>query len=205
MIFEKTKIQNCIIPIPENYKDCLELIDSDYYRCTGKHGCFVKYLKMIILDPSFACLFWFRLCHYKGWAYFLCKIMRRHYLFKYGLDINDKAKVGYGLYLGHPFGIFVAPTAVIGNNVNLSQLDIIGTTGQRAAQIGNNVWIGPSVIIAEKKKIGNNSSIGAGSIVVTNIEDNCMAFGNPAVPSFDSNGEMIKNPYPLPKECMCNS
>ena len=45
--------------------------------------------------------------------------------------------------------------------------------------IGNNVWIGGSCIILPNVKIGDNSVIGAGSIVTKNIPDNVVAVGNP--------------------------
>ena len=46
--------------------------------------------------------------------------------------------------------------------------------------IGNNVWIGGSVTILPGVRIGNNTTIGAGSVVTKDIADNCVAVGNPA-------------------------
>ena len=46
--------------------------------------------------------------------------------------------------------------------------------------IGNNVWIGGSVVILPGVTIGNGVTIGAGSVVVKDIPDNCLAVGNPA-------------------------
>jgi acetyltransferase-like isoleucine patch superfamily enzyme len=48
--------------------------------------------------------------------------------------------------------------------------------------IGDNVWIGGSVTILPGVTIGNNVTIGAGSVVVRNIPDNCVAVGNPCKP-----------------------
>ncbi len=45
--------------------------------------------------------------------------------------------------------------------------------------IGNNVWIGGSAIIAAGVTIGDNCIIGAGSVVVKNIPANVVAVGNP--------------------------
>lgn len=45
--------------------------------------------------------------------------------------------------------------------------------------IGKNCWLGAGVIVIPGVKIGNNSVIGAGSIVTKNIPDNVVAFGNP--------------------------
>ena len=45
--------------------------------------------------------------------------------------------------------------------------------------IGDNVWIGGSVTILPGVTIGSNVTIGAGSIVVKDIPDGCVAVGNP--------------------------
>ena len=45
--------------------------------------------------------------------------------------------------------------------------------------IGDNVWIGGSVTILPGVTIGNNVTIGAGSVVVKDIPDGCVAVGNP--------------------------
>ena len=45
--------------------------------------------------------------------------------------------------------------------------------------IGNNVWIGGSVTILPGVKIGDNVTIGAGSVVTKDIPSNCVAISNP--------------------------
>ena len=46
-------------------------------------------------------------------------------------------------------------------------------------KIGNNVWIGTGAIILPGVTIGDNSIIGAGSVVTRDIPANCIAVGNP--------------------------
>jgi maltose O-acetyltransferase len=45
--------------------------------------------------------------------------------------------------------------------------------------IGDNVWIGAGTIVGPGVTIGNNTTIGAGSLVLTDIPANCLAFGQP--------------------------
>jgi acetyltransferase-like isoleucine patch superfamily enzyme len=47
-------------------------------------------------------------------------------------------------------------------------------------EIANNVWIGDSAIVCKGVSIGENSIVGAGSVVVNAIPSNCIAAGNPA-------------------------
>lgn len=50
----------------------------------------------------------------------------------------------------------------------------------KEVSIGNDCWIGGSVIILPGVKIGDNCVIGAGSVVTKDIPSNSVAFGNPA-------------------------
>lgn len=169
-----------VIPIPTSYHDCRKLIRSDYYRHTGKVDGWWNMFLFSIKEPAFAYSIWFRLSAYKGVFQILCKLMRRHYMKKYGLMIAPSTKVGWGLYIGHPCGIVINHTAVIGNNVNLSQFTTIGSNEIKAATIGNNVYIGPNVCIVDDVKIGNNVTRGAGAVVTHDIPDNEVFAGNPA-------------------------
>lgn len=67
-----------------------------------------------------------------------------------------------------------------GNNVNISQFLSIGSINRTPATIGDNIYIGPHVSIVEDVNIGSNSLIGAGSVVVKDIPENCTVVGNPA-------------------------
>ena len=46
--------------------------------------------------------------------------------------------------------------------------------------LGNNVWIGDGAKVCKGVTIGDNSVIGAGSIVTSDIPANSIAAGNPA-------------------------
>ena len=87
--------------------------------------------------------------------------------------------MGYGLFICYERPLIVNVTTVLGNNVNLSQFTTIGANGGRqAAVIGDNVYIGPNVCIIDHVKIGDNATIGAGSVVTKDIPDNATAVGN---------------------------
>lgn len=48
-------------------------------------------------------------------------------------------------------------------------------------EIGDDTWLGGGVIVCPGVKIGKRCIIAAGSVVVNDIPDDCMAAGNPAV------------------------
>lgn len=162
-------------------KEIWEYILSDFYRYSGYKGGVIKIILIALSarNHCFAYSFWLRLCMKRNIFYFIAKWMHYRLSRKYGIQISPKTKIGYGLYIGHGVGIIINKTAEIGNNVNLSQFLNIGSNHGKAAKIGDNVYIGPSVCIVEDVTIGNNVIIGAGTVVTKDIPDNTTAVGVP--------------------------
>ena len=195
------KDEEIVIPVPSNYSDCITLIRSDYFRYVGYRRSLLRMYFKALRSPSFALNFWLRLSTYKGILYPYCRFRLSLIANRYGLQIYPETKIGYGLYIGHGFGTIVNPTAVIGNNVNLSQFTTIGSNDGTSAVIGDNVYIGPSVCIVENVFIGANSTIGAGAVVVKDVPKNCTVAGVPAkVISEKEPGRFIKRRWILPSK-----
>lgn len=190
------KFGQILIPIPCSYADCLELVRSDYFRYYGTMPSVSQVLLgMRRLNVCFS--FWLRFSAYKeGYFYSLCHRMLNRYARKYGVHIEPQTKIGYGLYLSHCFGIIINPTAIIGNNVNLSQFTTIGSNEENAAIIGNDVYIGPNVCIVENVNIADRVTIGAGAVVVKDVPDNATVVGVPThIVSYENPGRFICYKY----------
>lgn len=171
--------------LPRSYAECWEYVRSDYYRYTGRRASLPAMLYYAWRHPVFGFSLWLRLSARRGWAYLLCRLMHRRYVRRYGLQIYPTTRIGYGLYIGHAFGIIVNPTAVIGDNVNLSQLTTIGSNKGRAAVIGPGVYIGAG------------ATIGAGAVVTRDVPPDTTAAGVPArVVSPHGHPEFIGNRWP---------
>lgn len=88
------------------------------------------------------------------------------------------------LRLPHPYNIIINAKTKIGTNVTIYHNVTLGSKrdGYKAGvpEIGNNVIIYPSAIIIGNVKIGENSIIGAGSIVNTDVDPFTVVAGNPA-------------------------
>jgi len=90
----------------------------------------------------------------------------------YGCKIGNSVKIHSNVYVAQ-FSViedncFLAPGVIIANDLHP------GPTLKKGAQIGVNVTILPGVVI------GENSLIGAGSVVTKDVPDGMVAFGNPA-------------------------
>ena len=88
------------------------------------------------------------------------------------LDVN-RIEIGDNVLLGPKVQIYTAMHPVDPNE------RFSGKEFAKKIIIGNNVWIGGSTIICPGIKIGDNVTIGAGSVVTKDIPNNVVAVGNP--------------------------
>lgn len=173
----------------------IEYVKSDLYRYTGKVTVF-HFFKQYLTCRGVNFCFWLRLAQTNSIVRYFAILILFFKRRRYGIDISHKTQIGYGFYIGHGGPIIINSTAIIGNNVNVSQYTTIGANNGKAAIIGNNVYIGPNVCIVENVCIGDNASIGAGSVVTKNIPKNATAVGNYAkIINFNNPGKFIQNKW----------
>lgn len=174
-----------------------DYIKSDLMRYYGKYNT-ITFIKAYLTNRTFRFQYAFRLCHCKGIAKLFGSLLWALNRTRKTIQLPRKTKVGYGLYIGHHGPIVINSTTQIGNNCNLSQFITIGSNHGKAAVIGDNTYIGPNVCIVEDVKIGNNVTIGAGSVVTKDIPDNATAAGNYAkVLNFDNPGRYINKRWDM--------
>lgn len=172
-----------------------QYIRSDLYRYSGNSSLF-SFFRKYIRCKAFRFQVAFRLCNGNRIEKIFGEVLWAANRGRKTIIIPKKTKIGFGLYIGHNGPVVINPTAIIGNNCNLSQFTTIGSNDGKAATIGDNVYIGPNVCIVEDVRIGNNVTIGAGSVVTKNIPDNATAVGNYAkVINYNNPGRYIKNKW----------
>ena len=101
----------------------------------------------------------------------------------FGIEIPYNANIGKGLIVYHGLGLVINKYTTIGSNCILRHTTAIGNKELVRSDcpiIGDNVNIGAHVCIVGKIKIGDNSIIGAGSIVTKYVPANAVVAGNPA-------------------------
>ena len=175
-------------------------VKSDLFRYYGNSN-LKTFIKAIFLNRTFRFQYALRMTQTKGFSKYWGLFLWKCNLTKKEIKIQRNTQIGYGLYISHGGPLIINPTTIIGNNVNLSQFTTIGSNHGKAATIGDNVYIGPNVCIIEDIRIGNNVTIGAGSIVTKSIPDNATAVGNYArVINYNNPGQYIKNKWNLHEE-----
>jgi serine O-acetyltransferase len=100
-----------------------------------------------------------------------------------GIEIHPAARLGPGLFIDHGMGVVIGETAEVGRNVTLYQgVSLAGTSLKREKRhptLGDNVVVGAGAKIIGAILIGDNSRIGAGSVVVRDVPPNSVVVGVP--------------------------
>lgn len=139
----------------------------------------------IFLYPSFKVMMHYRLAHklYKKGHYFWARYISQRGVRKTGIEIHPGAEIGKGFFIDHGNGVIIGETTIIGDNVTLYQGVTLGGTGKeqgkRHPTIGNNVMISAGAKVLGSFKIGDNSKIGAGSVVLEEVPPNSTVVGVP--------------------------
>lgn len=139
----------------------------------------------VFLYPSFRVMLHYRLAHklYIKKHYFLARWISQRASRKTGIEIHPGAQIGKGLFIDHGHGVIIGETAVVGDNVTLYQGVTLGGTGKeqgkRHPTVGNNVMISAGAKILGSFTIGDNSKIGAGSVVLEEVPPGSTVVGVP--------------------------
>ena len=139
----------------------------------------------VLLYPSFKVIFRYRVAHklYEKKHYFLARWISQRAARKTGIEIHPGAQIGKGLFIDHGSGVIIGETTIIGDNVTLYQGVTLGGTGKeqgkRHPTLEDNVMVSAGAKILGSFTIGENSKIGAGSVVLEEVPPNCTVVGVP--------------------------
>jgi serine O-acetyltransferase len=153
----------------------------------------------VFLYPSFKAILRYRIANYlyKRKHFFLARWYSQRTVRKTGIEIHPGATIGRGLFIDHGHGVVIGETAIVGDNVTMYQGVTLGGTGKeqgkRHPTIDNNVMISAGAKILGSFTIGENSKIGAGSVVLSEVPPNSTVVGVP--------GRVVKmNNIRIPRE-----
>ncbi len=142
-------------------------------------------LEILLCYPGFQALSLHRLSH-RLWNYHLPlfpRLLSQITRALTGIEIHPGARIGMGVFIDHGMGVVIGETAEIGNRCLLYQGVTLGGTGKengkRHPTLAENVVIGAGAKVLGAIKVGANTRIGAGSVVVRDVEANSTVVGIP--------------------------
>lgn len=141
--------------------------------------------EVLLCYPGLHAIWLHRVGHYfykKGWVV-LPRIISNLARFLTGIEIHPGATIGEGLFIDHGTGIVIGETAELGDNITLYQGVTLGGTGKekgkRHPTIGDNVVVASGAKVLGSFTVGENSKIGAGSVVLKAVPPNSTVVGIP--------------------------
>ena len=139
----------------------------------------------VFLYPSFKVILNYRIAHklYLKKHFFWARWISQRAARKTGIEIHPGATIGKGLFIDHGSGVIIGETTIIGDNVTLYQGVTLGGTGKeqgkRHPTLKDNVMVSAGAKVIGSFTIGENSKIGAGSVVLEEVPPNCTVVGVP--------------------------
>ncbi len=143
-------------------------------------------VEIMLLYPGYKAVRMYRKAHffYEHNMFFLARAISQRAVKKTNIEIHPGAQIGRRFFIDHGTGVVIGETAVIGDDCTIYQGVTLGGTGKdhgkRHPTLGNNVLIGAGAKVLGPFKIGDNSNVAAGSVVLSAIPENCTAVGSPA-------------------------
>lgn len=174
-------------------------------------------LEVLTCYPGFHILYYHRVAHW-CWKHnlkLLARMISQIGRFFTGIEIHPGATIGSGFFIDHGMGVVIGETAEIGENVTIYHGVTLGGTSwkkeKRHPTIGNNVVIGAGAKVLGPFKVGDNSKIGSGSVVVNEVPPDSVVVGVPGRITFRNGAKIVRDidleqhdlPDPVAKAIEC--
>ena len=143
-------------------------------------------LEVLLCYPGLWAVWIYRVSHWL-WRHrlrLLARVLSQLGRFYTGVDIHPGALIGQRLFIDHATGVVIGETAIVGSDVTMYQGVTLGGTGKghgkRHPTICDRVFIGNNANILGDLTVGENSRVGAGSVVLSDVPPNSTVVGVPA-------------------------
>ncbi len=142
-------------------------------------------LEVILAYPGFHAVIFHQLSSrfYKRRMYVVARVISHVARVLTGIEIHPGAKIGKRLFIDHGFGVVIGETAEVGDDVTLYQGVTLGGTGKergkRHPTVGDRVVVGAGASVLGNIRLGNDSRVGAGAVVVHSVPAGATVVGIP--------------------------
>ena len=182
----------------------LERIREDIRSVLERDPAARSWLEVVTCYPGLWAV-WFHRVSHRLWMWKLrlpARMLSQFGHFVTAVDIHPGARLGRRLFIDHATGVVIGETAIVGDDVTMYQGVTLGGTGKghgkRHPTICDRVFIGNNANVLGNVSVGENSRIGAGSVVLADVPPNSTVVGVPAHIVY-RNGErvLITDPHDI--------
>jgi serine O-acetyltransferase len=173
-----------LIP-PKGGKGMFGKIREDFKTVFERDPAARSFLEVLTCYPGLHALWSHRFAHVL-WTHhlkLLGRVVSHCARFLTGIEIHPGAKIGRRFFIDHGMGVVIGETAEIGDDVLIYQGVVLGGTSlektKRHPTIGNRVVIGAAAIVLGPIVIGDESRVGANSVVVDSVPPDVTVVGVP--------------------------
>ncbi len=144
-----------------------------------------NYVEVILTYSGLHAIWAHRVAHafFKRKFYFIARVISQVSRFFTGVEIHPGAKIGRRFFIDHGMGVVIGETCEIGDNVTIFQGVTLGGTGKekgkRHPTIQDNALIATGAKVLGSIVVGENSKVGAGSVVLKDVPSNSTVVGIP--------------------------
>ena len=144
-----------------------------------------RVLEVVLTYAGLHAIWSHRVAHalFKRKLFFLARAVSQVSRFFTGIEIHPGAKIGRRFFIDHGMGIVIGETCEIGNDVTIFQGVTLGGTGKergkRHPTLHDNVLVATGAKVLGSITIGENSKVGAGSVVLKDVPPNATVVGIP--------------------------
>ncbi len=144
-----------------------------------------SYFEVILTYAGLHAIWSHRVAHWfwKKKFFFLARAVSQISRFFTGIEIHPGATIGQRCFIDHGMGVVIGETCEIGNNVTLFQGVTLGGTGKekgkRHPTLEDNTLVATGAKVLGSITIGENSKVGAGSVVLQDVPVNSTVVGIP--------------------------
>jgi len=143
-------------------------------------------LEVVTCYPGLHAVWFHRLSHrlWLGGWHWPARLLSHLGRWLTGIEIHPGAVIGRRFFIDHGGGVVIGETAEIGDDVLMYQGCTLGGTSlereKRHPTVEDDVVIGAGAILLGPLRVGHDSKIGAGSVVLKSVPPNSTVVGVPA-------------------------
>lgn len=178
-------------------RDLVALLREDVQTILDRDPAARSRAEVVLCSPGLHAVWGHRVAHALWMAdvFLMARIIAQVTRWLTGIEIHPAARIGRRLFIDHGMGVVIGQTAEVGNDVTIQQGVTLGGSSTRKEKrhptVEDNVVIGAGAAVIGRIRVGCDSKVGCGSVVVRDVPPHGTVVGIPAQVVFREDVEVV--------------